>query len=99
MIDIYIPKLNIGIEFNGEYWHSNKMTQSVYGTSDYEFHKERTDKFNEFGIRLVYVWEDDWNNNYVEVEKALINQEWDNPILNKFVGSSKRDFDERGVNN
>lgn len=35
----------------------------------------------------MYVWERDWNENYKEVEKIIVNQDWDNPILNKYSNS------------
>jgi hypothetical protein len=53
-IDIYLPELKLGFEFNGLYWHSEK-----YKSKDY--HRNKTDYFNELGIRIVHIWEDDWD--------------------------------------
>jgi hypothetical protein len=53
-IDIYLPDLNIGIEFNGLYWHSEKYLSKTY-------HKDKQEFFNELGIKLITVWEDQWN--------------------------------------
>lgn len=53
-IDIYLPDYNIGIEFNGLYWHSE-----VYKAKDY--HLEKTNSSNKYGIKLIHIWEDDWN--------------------------------------
>ncbi len=53
-IDIYLPELNIGFEFNGLYYHSNKFKEKNY-------HINKSDFFNERGIRIIYVWEDDWD--------------------------------------
>jgi hypothetical protein len=52
-IDIYLPELKIGFEFNGIYWHSNKF-------KDKNYHLEKTNYFKEKGIRIIHIWEDDW---------------------------------------
>lgn len=52
-IDIFIPSLNIGFEFNGVYWHSNKHKDSKY-------HLNKTRACMENGIKLYHIWEH-WN--------------------------------------
>lgn len=52
-IDIYLVELNIGFEFNGLYFHSNKFKEKNY-------HLNKTDYFKEKGIRIIHIWEDDW---------------------------------------
>jgi hypothetical protein len=52
-IDIYLPELKLGIEYNGSYWHSTKNKTRTY-------HKDKADKFREVGVRLIQVWETDW---------------------------------------
>jgi hypothetical protein len=52
-LDIYLPALSLGFEFNGVYWHSDKLR-------DRDYHVRKTDHFAEKGIRVVHVWEDDW---------------------------------------
>ena len=52
-IDIYLPELKLGFEFNGLYWHSE-----VY--KDKNYHLEKTNWFKEKGIRIIHIWEDDW---------------------------------------
>lgn len=54
-IDIYLPHLNLGFEFNGLYWHSD-----IYKQKD--FHLKKTNYFLERGIRIIHIWEDDWDN-------------------------------------
>lgn len=51
-IDIYLPKLKIGFEINGLYWHSNKF-------KDNNYHVNKTNYFKERGIRIIHIWEDD----------------------------------------
>jgi hypothetical protein len=53
-IDIYIPELNLGFEFNGLYWHSD-----IY--KDKNYHLNKTNYFKERGIRIIHIWEDDWD--------------------------------------
>ena len=53
-IDIYLPKINLGFEFNGLYYHSNKFKDKYY-------HINKTKYFEEKGIRIIHIWEDDWN--------------------------------------
>lgn len=90
-IDIYIPELNIAFEFNGDYWHSDTVINYNYGKSAHDFHKQRAEEVKELlGAKLMYVWEDDWNRNYEEVERAIINKEWDSIILNKYSNTVKR---------
>jgi len=53
-IDIYLPQLNIGFEFNGIWWHSDK-----FKTKDYHLCKITT--ANKNGVKLYSIWEDEWN--------------------------------------
>ena len=53
-IDIYLPDLKLGFEFNGLYWHSDKYKKKNY-------HLEKTKHFKDRGIRLIHIWEDDWD--------------------------------------
>ena len=55
-IDVYLPDKNIGFEFNGLYWHSD-----IY--KEKEFHLNKKKYFEERGIRIINIWEDDWDNN------------------------------------
>jgi hypothetical protein len=52
-IDIYLPDLNIAIECNGVYWHSE-----LY--KDNKYHLNKTLKCKEKSIDLLHIWEDDW---------------------------------------
>jgi len=53
-IDIYLPELKLGFEFNGLYWHSEEY-------KDRNYHLNKTKYFNEKGIRIIHIWEDDWD--------------------------------------
>ena len=49
-IDIFIPELNIGFEYNGIYWHSILR-------KDKNYHKEKQKAFKSMGITLYFLWE------------------------------------------
>lgn len=51
-IDIYLPKYKIGFELNGYYWHN-----SGPDGKDKNYHKMKTDKALEKGIKLYHLWE------------------------------------------
>lgn len=52
-IDIYLPELKIGFEFNALYWHSEEFKGKWY-------HLDKTKKFQSKGINIIHIWEDDW---------------------------------------
>jgi hypothetical protein len=60
-IDIYLPELKIGFEFNGKYWHP--------GDGSREKHKSA--ECDAAGIRLIHVWEIDWNKSPLKTVKQL----------------------------
>lgn len=53
-IDILIPSLKIGIEFDGLYWHSKNCEK------DHNFHLKKTELCEKQGVQLVHVFEDEW---------------------------------------
>ena len=54
-IDVYIPSLKLGFEFTGLYWHSEKQNpQNKHLLWKKQF-------ANTQGIRLITVYEDEWN--------------------------------------
>lgn len=65
-IDIYIPSINIGFEFNGLYWHNEINKEKSY-------HLKKTIKANKKGIHLIHIWEDDWNYKKDIVKSIVLN--------------------------
>lgn len=59
-IDIVIPSLKIGIEYNGDYWHSEKKIQESKKMSAHDYHTMKRCRVNEQGYLLLTVWENDW---------------------------------------
>jgi len=59
-IDIYVPSKNLAIEFNGTYWHSSDRKINKW------YHQYKVEKCNRIGIRLLHVFEWEWENNKQE---------------------------------
>ncbi len=59
-IDIFLPNLNIGIEYNGLYWHSEIVLLSNNKPKDLDFQKQKS--FHSNDIRLIIIYEDEWIN-------------------------------------
>lgn len=64
-IDIFIPKFKLGIEYNGLYWHTEQFRPN-------SIHKEKKDICVENGIRLLMIWEDDWNLRNKVIKRKLL---------------------------
>lgn len=56
-IDIYIPKLHLGIEYNGLVWHSEKFKENAKTC-----HLNKLELCNNKDIRLIQIFEDEWLN-------------------------------------
>jgi len=54
-IDILLPELSLGFEFNGRYWHSREFKPEGY-------HKDKTSRAADKGIRLIHISENRWDN-------------------------------------
>lgn len=52
-LDIYIPSKKIAIEFDGLYWH-NELNK------DKEYHLNKTIECEKIGIKLIHIFEDEW---------------------------------------
>lgn len=64
-IDIYLPELKLGFEYNGLYWHSELNKGRNY-------HYDKLKFFNNSGIQLMQIWEDDWSYR-TDIIKSMIN--------------------------
>lgn len=54
-IDIYLPDIKVGIEFNGNYWHSTICCD------DKNYHYNKSISADEGGIRLIHIYEFEWS--------------------------------------
>ena len=54
-IDILLEDFNIGIEYNGLYWHSE-----IGGNKNKDYHLSKTNICLRNNIRLIHIFEDEW---------------------------------------
>lgn len=54
-IDVYLPDYNLGIEFNGTFWHSD-----LYKDDNYHFNKSLLAQ--QKGIKLIHIYQYEWDN-------------------------------------
>jgi len=66
-IDIYLSELKIGFEFNGLYWHSEKFKDNLY-------HQNKSSLCFEKGIRLIHIFENDWNDRTKNLILNILNK-------------------------
>lgn len=66
-IDIYIPELKLGFEFNGLYWHSEIYKDRMY-------HLNKSKECQKLGINLFHIWEDDWLYKQDIVKSMILNK-------------------------
>ena len=64
-LDIFIPSLKLGIEYNGLRWHSEEFGK------DHRYHLDKLNKCNEQGIKLIQIFEDEWINHREICESKL----------------------------
>ena len=64
-LDIFLPSLNIAIEFNGIYWHGEQQGK------DKNYHLNKTQMCKDKGISLIHIREDQWENKK-EIVKSII---------------------------
>ena len=63
-LDAFVPSMNIAVEANGVFFHSERFRSP-------EYHHEKVAACEALGIRLVQVWQDDWEQKRDIVESLL----------------------------
>lgn len=64
-IDIFLPDYNLGIEYNGLYWHSDLYKSKTY-------HKDKYLYFKKLGIDLIQVYDSEWLGKQ-DIVKSILN--------------------------
>jgi very-short-patch-repair endonuclease len=62
-LDIFIPSLNLGIEFDGDYWHTKEDAK--------EKDERKNQLCEEKGIRLLRIKESDWDSDRTQIEEKI----------------------------
>lgn len=66
-LDIYVPSKKIAFEFNGILWHSLENEKPI------DYHLNKTIRCENVGVKLIHIWEDEWNNNQNNVKEFIKN--------------------------
>ena len=83
-LDIYIPKKKLAIEFNGIYWHSINIGM------DKNYHQNKSKMCKEKGIRLIHIYEDEWNDEHKrEIIKDIVKHALNIPVLENKIFARK----------
>jgi hypothetical protein len=73
-IDIYLPELGIGFEYDGIFWHSEESANKI------NYHTEKDSVAKSVGIKLYHIIDIEWNNKRDLVKSRIAS----------FVGVSSR---------
>lgn len=68
-LDVFIPSKNLGIEFDGVYWHSENA-----GGKNKNYHIDKLKYFNSKGINVIFIRENEWNNKKNIVKSIILNR-------------------------
>lgn len=80
--DIFVPEFNVGIEFNGLYWHSDLVKSSR------NYHLNKTKECENKGIQLIHVFENEWKHKKNIVKKKI----------KQTFGKIERSVDQKNMN-
>lgn len=72
-LDIVLPKINLAFEFNGNYWHQEGINKPI------GYHEMKINLCKDKGIKLIYIWEDDWDKNKNEIKNNI------NTIIKEYI--------------
>ena len=64
-LDIYLPKFNLAVEYNGEYWHKQR---------EKGYHQFKLDLCKEKNIKLVYIWDSKWMGKYKNKYQQILHK-------------------------
>jgi hypothetical protein len=66
-LDVYLEDYNLGIEMNGLWWHSEN-----HGQKDRHYHQDKLLFFNEKNIRVLNIFEDEWNTQRKIIQSKIL---------------------------
>lgn len=82
-LDFVIPKFNLAIEYNGGKFHEDKFLLAVHNMTALEYHSLKREKAKEQGLNLIFVWDDNFQENPLSIIDALKTKDFANPLLNQ----------------
>jgi len=78
--DIYIPKLNLIVEYNGDYWHCNpkkyksdyfNQKKQQFAKDIWEYDRKKLELVRSYGYNLEVVWETDLKHDNNLIKKII----------------------------
>lgn len=67
-LDILLPAYDIAIEFNGLYWHTERMVKSK------TYHYDKWFQAKQKGIQLIHIWEDEWKSKPELIKRLILSK-------------------------
>ena len=64
-LDIFIPKLKLAFEYNGDYWHRLQEEKNP------GYHEDKRNRCKKKGITLIEIWERDWKKNKDQIKDLI----------------------------
>lgn len=64
-LDIYLPEINLAIEYDGLFWHCNYL-------KDDNYHLNKTNLCEERGVKLIHIFEDEWKYEKDEMKEIIL---------------------------
>ena len=71
-IDIFISDINLGIEYNGLYWHQEEVLTDRSHVNGQKYHLDKTKHFQEKNIKLIHIFEHEWRDRQEQVKSFLL---------------------------
>lgn len=70
-LDVYIPEMRLGFEYNGLFWHSTKTKGSNY-------HLKKLHFFRDLGITITQIFENEWRDRS-DIVKSILKSKLQSP--------------------
>ena len=71
-IDIYIPELGLAVEYDGDYWHNDKIMMETRGMTNNDARMIKQELCKHAGIKLLFISEHEWKHNPSNIKRMLI---------------------------
>lgn len=98
-LDFYYPERKLAIEYNGDYFHSDRKIGERFGYPARDYHEMKRKKCSKKGVKLAFVWECDLKAMPDVVKRDLkqfVETGRRSALLSKLTGDRNHDFKVRG---
>ena len=70
-LDIYIPELNLAIEYDGDYWHNDERMLLRCGLTNIQAHSIKQELCKQADIKMVFITEHEWLRDTENVKQRI----------------------------